>query len=484
MFTRMRGANIKSVVLDEIACALSRIALRPDDLILLGLSGGIDSVALLHALLDLRERFGFQLACAHLNHRLRGAESDRDEAFVRELCARLGVHLTVGVASGLDPAMANLEERARDARYDFLRNVSESIGSAYIALAHHGDDQAETVLLRLLRGTGVTGLCAMAPVGPAGARRLIRPMLGLRREQISAYVDACVVTFVSDSSNNSSAMLRNRVRHELMPLLERDYAPGLGGRLVELAGEMNEVADLLDGLARRELESRLSAACELDLSRFSELHPALQRALLRSYIAEVKGDLRRIGRAHVEAMRHLSLEGSPSGQLDLGAGWCASREYAKLRLTRYDVPQERGNFAVTLKIPGITMVERAGVEFSAELISIESAQVPCAASEALFDCDRLERGLTVRNFVPGDRIIPMGMRGSRKVKRMFIDRKLAKARRAVFPVVVMGERVAWLPGIARGDVALLTPDTRRVLRLIAMPSVACDKSPMLASSRA
>lgn len=475
------NTNITSVVTEEVGRALSRIAIRRGDLILLGLSGGLDSVALLHVLLELRQRFGYLVACAHLNHRLRGAESERDERFVRELCAGLGVDLTVGVASGLEPSMANLEERAREVRHTFLRRVADDLGAAHIALAHHADDQAETVLLRLLRGTGVTGLAAMAPAGPD---KLIRPMLALSLEQITEYLAARGASFVCDSTNSSPAMTRNRVRNELMPMLERDYAAGLRGRMIELASEMNEVADLLDGLARRELGAMLSADGGLDLPRLADFHPALQRALLRSFIAAVKGDLRGIGRAHIEMMRRLSLEGSASGRVDLGAGWRAQREYGKLRLTRNQTTEEVGRFAIALALPGITVIERAGVQFAAEVIPVEDAILPCAESEALFDYDRIEGELKVRNFSPGDRIMPIGLGGSRKVKRMFIDRKVPRVRRAIFPMVVTGSDIAWLPGIARGSVALVTRDTRQVLRLAVSPSVACNKSRMLPSSRA
>ncbi len=458
------------MVLDGVARVLERIALREGDLILLGLSGGPDSVALLHVLLELRDRFGYRVAAAHYNHRLRGAESERDEAFVRELCEKLGVDLRVGRASGLDRSMGNLEERARDLRHAFIRRVADDLDAAYIVLAHHADDQAETVLLRLLRGSGVSGLGAMAQIGP---RRLIRPMLALSRDEIAAYVVARGAAFVSDSSNNSSAILRNRVRNELMPMLERDYAPGFGRRLVELAGEMSEAADLIDGLARRELESRLHPDGGLDLSRFTELHRALQGAVLRAFIVLAKGDLRRIGRAHIEAMRRLILEGPPNGWLDIPGGWSVSREYDKLRLAPGQRTEEAGSFAVALTVPGSTIVECAGVEFVADVIPGDSAFRPCVESEALFDYDQIDQGLMVRNFTPGDRIFPVGLGGSRKVKRMFIDRKVPKARRAAFPVVTMGEAVAWLPGIARGSVALLTAATRRVLRLRAKPQVAC-----------
>ncbi len=466
------GKNIAGAVLDEVARALGRILLHPGDLILVALSGGPDSVALLHVLLELRERFGYRLAAAHFNHRLRGAESERDEAFVCDLCARLGIEPRVGIADGLDASMGNLEERARELRHAFLRDAADEMGAAYIALAHHADDQAETVLLRLLRGTGVTGLAAMASAGPA---RLIRPMLALSREDIVGYLGLRDAAYVVDSSNASSAMLRNRVRNELMPTLERDYAPGLRGRLVELAGEMGELDDLIDALARNELERRLGNRGELEIASFARLHPALQSAVMRSFIARIKGDLRGVGRAHIEAMRRLSLEGPPNGRLDLPGGWRVRREYGTLLFVQRKVTEEKKpRFAVGLAVPGMTVIDQAGVLFAAELVAADSAVLPGIKSEALFDCDQIELGMVARSFTPGDRIVPIGLGGSRKVKDIFIDSKLPREQRGTFPIVALGPDIAWLPGIARGSVALVTPNTRRVLRLRAKPLVACE----------
>ncbi|MGB6553645.1 MAG: tRNA lysidine(34) synthetase TilS, partial [Candidatus Binataceae bacterium] len=224
----------RNTVLSAISRSLERVRVSRDALILVALSGGADSVAMLHALIELRDLFGYRLAAAHLNHCIRGAESDRDEAFVRELCARLGIDLIVERAAGLDAAMPNLEEAARDARHDFLRRTAESLGAAHIALGHHRDDQAETVLLRMLRGAGIAGLGAMDEAGP---NRIVRPMLSVSREDIRSYLRAIGALFVEDSSNDSAALMRNRVRHELLPTLE-GYAPGVGARLAEFSGEM------------------------------------------------------------------------------------------------------------------------------------------------------------------------------------------------------------------------------------------------------
>src|SRR5713101_543462 len=265
----MRRESPNSVP-DAIAAALERAAIRPGATILVGLSGGADSVALMHALLDLRERFGMRIAAAHLNHRIRGLESDRDENFVREMCARLGIELNVARARGLDADSANLEERARDARYRFLNRAADALGADFIALAHHADDQAETVLMRMLRGAGSAGLAAMAERGPG---RLIRPMLGLFRAEILAYLRARGFAFVEDSSNRSSEILRNRIRTELVPMLERDYAPGLRRRLVEIAGEMRSVDDFMAAAASIEFAAMRSEDA-LDVARFPALAPA------------------------------------------------------------------------------------------------------------------------------------------------------------------------------------------------------------------
>ncbi len=276
---------------DSIAAAFNRAAIRPGATILVALSGGADSVALMHALLELRARFEMRIVAAHLNHRIRALESDRDENFVREMCARLGVELRVARARGLDADSANLEERARDARYRFLNSAADASGADYIALAHHADDQAETVLMRMLRGAGSAGLAAMAERGPT---RLVRPMLGLYRAEILAYLHARGIAFVEDSSNRSPEILRNRIRTELIPMLERDYAPGLRRRLVEIAGEMRSVDDFMNAAASIEFATMRSSEDALDIARFSALASALQMMVLRLYLAERTGSLRRI----------------------------------------------------------------------------------------------------------------------------------------------------------------------------------------------
>ena len=446
-----------------ILSALNRAAICPGATILVALSGGADSVALMHALLELRERFDLHVTAAHLNHRIRAFESDRDENFVREMCARLGVELRVARARGLDADSANLEERARDARYRFLNRAADALGAEYIALAHHADDQAETVLMRMIRGAGIAGLAAMSERGPG---RLVRPMLGLYRAEILDYLHLRGISFVEDSSNLSREILRNRIRNELIPMLERDYAPGLRRRIVEISGEMRSVDDFMNAAASIEFAAMRSNDDALDVAHFPTLAPALQMSVLRLYLSVRIGTLRRITRAHLEALRRLVLAGGPSDSIDLPGGWRAEREYHFLRINN-TVAASDEPFSVPLSLDGITIVEAAGYRFEASTIDVDAADVwPRDLHVALFDAAAItDAGLVVRNFIRGDRIHPLGMRGGRKVKDVFIDRKIPRLERRRFPIVTLAGEVAWLPGLARGRAALIGNATETVLRV-------------------
>src|SRR5260370_5860050 len=404
----------RNIVPDAIAEALQRIAIRRGAPLLIALSGGADCVALTNALLDLRERFDLLIAAAHMNHRIRPRESDRDEAFVHAMCERLRIELRVERADGLDAGSPNLEERARDARYLFLNRAADAIGADYIALAHHADDQAETVLMRIFRGAGIAGLAAMAERGPG---RLIRPMLALNRAQILAYLRERKIPFVEDSSNSSPEISRNRIRTELIPMLEREYAPGLRRRLTEVAGEMRAVDDFMISSASLELDAMQSADA-IAVARLATLAPALQMTVLRLFLASRMESIPRISRAHLEALPRLALAGRPSDSIDLPNGWRAAREYNLLRITN-TIPQGAETFSVPLNLDGVTIVEAAGYQFEASTIGTADApaSTPKDHRVALFDAAALaDSELLVRNFIRGDRINPLGMRGTHKVQ--------------------------------------------------------------------
>jgi len=456
----MMSRDARNTVPDAVAGALARMRVSRGALILVALSGGPDSVALVHALLGLRERFGYRIAAAHLNHALRGAESDRDSAFVRALCARLAIELTVERAAGLNPHAPNLEERAREARHEFLGRVADRIGAAHIALAHHAGDQAETVIMRMLRGAGAAGIGAMAESGPA---RLIRPMLTVGRSAILRYLEAIGAGFVEDTSNASTGPLRNRIRHELLPMLEREYAPGAARRLAALAAEMRLVDEFVVRAAERELAAMRAGESEFGLWRFATLDPALRAPLVRAFLRSSIGDLRGIGRAHVDAVVRLALDGPPNGEVVLPRGWRAQREYDRLRIDRI-ARTPAPKFAVPLAFDGTTEVRESGFVFDARVLARSDASIPPDDRHAVFDAGVIGgRSLVVRNFVAGDRIEPLGLGGTRKVKEVFIDRKVPRRRRASWPVVTLADEVVWLPGLSRAARARVTSATEIVL---------------------
>ncbi len=445
-----------------VTAALERSAVERDSLILAAVSGGADSVAMLRALHELAPRAGLRLAAAHLNHRLRGSESDRDEAFVRDLCRRLGVALEVGHADTLATGMPNLEEAARDARHDFLRRAAGRVGASHIALAHNTGDQAETVLMRLLRGAGVAGLGAM---GESGAGLIVRPMLTLERATIESYLRAIGQPWIEDSTNASPAMLRNRIRGQLLPYLEREYAPGLSGRLVELGAEMRAVDAYLSRAAEVELLGIRRADGALDLAGFASIDPALKPVLMRRYVAQALGGLRRVSRTHIDALLQMVAAGPPNGALALPGGWRALRDYSRLSIVQ-GACAIAAPFSVPIALDGDTVVDAAGYRFVASVMARDEAAMPADPMTALFDVREVTgRTLVARNFSPGDRIAPLGMRGTRKVKDVFIERKLARSERAKFPIVAADGAILWLPGLVRSGSALVTDWTEAVLRL-------------------
>jgi tRNA(Ile)-lysidine synthase len=455
-------------VVAAVAAALARAEVRRGASIVVGLSGGGDSAALTSVLVEVGGELGIRIVAGHLNHRLRGSESDRDEEFVRMMCARLGIEAIVERAEGLGASMskANLEERARDVRREFLGRVADRVKADFVALGHNRDDQAETVLMRLMRGAGAAGMSAMAERGPG---RLIRPLLSISRAEIREFIAARGIAFVEDSSNASRDILRNRIRIELIPMLEREYAPGLGGRLAEVAGEMRALDELAGEIAARELDAMRVGGGALEVSGFGAVNRAVQAVAIRRWLRERMGSLRRISRAQVESIRRLVLDGGPSDSIDLPGGWRAEREYNLLRLSQAKIEREIGadaGFSVAIAAEGVTLVEAAGIRFEASRIAASAASMPRSLSVAMFDAAKIaDAGLVARNFMKGDRICPMRMAGTRKVHDVFVDRKVPRARRGRYPVVTVGDAIAWIPGLVRANCALVTEATAAVVRV-------------------
>lgn len=423
------------------------------DGVVAALSGGPDSTALLCLLLDVQSEWQLRIHGAHLNHGLRGAEADRDEVFVREQCRRLGVPLT-SARAGAPPESENLEQWAREARYGFLQQVRSDLGFGKIATGHTRNDLAETFLMRLLRGSGLTGLACLRPVREGG---LIRPMIALTRENVLAYVEQCGEPFREDSSNLDTGRIRNRLRHELIPLLERKYNPRIIERLAVTADLVRDDEDRLASSAASAMEQlsvergedgSLTVGCADLLG----LPAALARRIVRQVISECQGQghLRRIDRSHVEAVLRLAASGDRGEKrMDLPGTIGVRAAYGKLVIGNLPRPEVPERWSVALEIPGRTLFEPCGLEILATIGPGPdvTAGWPDPRTTVLLDAEAASiEGLVLRSCRPGDRYCPAGAPGRRKLGRMLIDDRVPRQNRQLVPVLTAGDEPIWLPG--------------------------------------
>lgn len=388
--------------------------ISPGDEIVCAVSGGADSTALLFALYLLRGKFQFTLRAAHFNHHLRGDESDRDEAFVRALCDRYDIPLSVG-AGEIKAGKKGLEAAAREARYAFFATLPGKI-----ATAHTADDNAETVLLHLVRGTGLKGLGGIAPVN----RNLIRPMLSVTRDDVMAFLEEYCLEHMSDSSNDADDFLRNRLRHRIMPIL-REENPKIGENLSAMA--------LLLRQDEAYLQRQAEKVATLAVAPLREMHGALRGRVIEAFL-KAQG-VREPENRHIAAVEELIFSAKPSARANLPGGVTVERCYDILR-----VAEREQRVSVTLTCPGETVVEALGVK----ILCRPATQIVNTAE--IFTL-RPQGKIVLRSRRSGDEIRLSG--GTKSLKKLFIDRKIPASRRWAVPVLAddRGVLAVWPFGV-------------------------------------
>ncbi|PRR73908.1 tRNA lysidine(34) synthetase TilS [Neomoorella humiferrea] len=436
--------------------------LEPGDKVVVGVSGGPDSLALLHVLNTLREEFCCTLHVAHLNHCLR-PDAEADAEYVRKLAAEWGLEATIegrDVAAYQRAKHLSLEEAAREVRYSFLQEVAAAVGATKIAVGHQADDQAETVLLNLLRGSGLTGLKAMVP----RRGQIIRPLLFISREEIEEYCQRQGINPRRDFTNEDLTLRRNKIRHLLLPFLAREFNPAIIRALSRTAVILQEEEEILAGLAKEAFNGLLKEKDRdgknlvLNRQKMLTMPVGLQRRVLR-LAASALG--RTVDFEQVEGAREAALRGgviSWPGHLKVEA-----RETELV----FILPQEKARFDGFfhyLQVPGLTPIPEAGWAIRAEVTAPPSV-FSGGEDEAWLDWDKIHRPLIVRNWRPGDKFHPLGMVGRKKLQDFFSDIRFPVARRRLVPVIVCGEHIAWVAGLRLADDFKITPATRRALHL-------------------
>ena len=396
--------------------------------LLVGLSGGADSVALLHLLLD----EGCQVMAVHVNHGLRGAESDGDEAFVRALCAKLNVPL---LAYRAMPPENPGEVWAREARYGFFRQAMQVSGADALALAHHRDDQAETLLLHLLRGTGLTGLTGMRPDAEVGGMRILRPLLACSREELRDYLRQKGASWREDASNADPRYLRNAVRHELLPVMER-LASGAAERMANTAALLAEDEAALNALAADFLAANPGSA--LALTALQSQPAGLQKRILRTWWTAVAAprEERSLSAAQTDAL-HALVNAPASARCNLPGGWHGQRGWTHLHLIS---PEKALSIPETpaADCPLLTVEPFTGDPGDGQ----GSQAIPRAW---LAEC-------TVRSRRTGDYIRPFGMNGTQTLQDYFTNRRIDAAFRDRVPLLCRGSEVLLAGGVGAGEV--------------------------------
>jgi tRNA(Ile)-lysidine synthase len=445
------------------------------------LSGGADSVALLYALRELAEAERFHVVGAvHLNHQLRGADADADAEFCRSLAARLDVPIDVeraDIARLARESATSVEHAAHIARHTFFERAAARLGAAVVAVAHTKDDQAETFLLRLLRGAGPRGLSGMHPRSGI----VVRPLIETPRSDVRESLRVAGIAFREDASNADLSIPRNRIRHELLPLLDARFSPGVVEVLDREAAIAREDAEYLEAQARAaaaRLVVRTARGVEIDADALMAEPIAVARRVIRYAQQMAAGAGHFIGFDAGEAVRRFVVSKS-TGQLDL-PGHRANRRGTAIVLTPSrgrEKPAPQADFLYQLEVPGEVAIPEAACAISAASSAVPAGRLAREmwhlagrSDEAVIEARRLVGPLAVRNRRPGDAFRPLGMSGRKTLQDFFVDAKIQRLEREITPVIVdFAGQIVWIAGLALAEEFRVTEATKDVVILKRLP---------------
>lgn len=448
--------------------------LLPGETIVVGLSGGNDSTALLHILVALNKNYhyGWKLHAVHLNHCFRGEEARQDALYAQELCEQLEVpfHLfEFDVPAYMEQTGMGGQEASREVRYGFYRKVAEEQGATKLALAHHADDQVETILFRFVRGTRLDGLSGMPKRRwlEEGRIELVRPLLPNTRQELEAYCRENGLSPREDSSNRSRKYKRNLLRLDVMPLLAQ-VNERYREHILEAAEAIGQDQSFLERLAKEQLQSVMIVQKQgeivIDNDKFQKCDVALQRRMITLILGYVSKQTEWSSQ-HVEAVLHLSSGSRPSAELHLPEQLLVSRVYGRIHFCPRGREERIHMYCYELPVPGTAWIAESGVWVHTSYLERPMDWERLPENEAVFDADRLPGPLYLRNRKPGDRLALFGSGTEKKLKELLIDAKVPRAWRDRLPLLAAGDVVIWVPGVRRSAVAPVSEQTRRFLHV-------------------
>lgn len=452
--------------------------LSAGDKVVVGVSGGPDSVVLIHLLYRLKAKYKLDIWAAHLNHCIRGEEAKEEERWVKRFACDLGIPV---ISECIDvPLLAKkkgigLEFTARQARYSFLEHIANKVGANKIAMGHTASDQAETVLMRLIRGSGVDGLAGIPPV----RGRIIRPLIQTFRWEIEKYCKEHDLSPKQDSSNRDFSFLRNRIRFKLIPYLSSRYNPCMVEVLLHTADLLQIDKDFLEDIAvrarKRVTRKKTGGEVVVNAKRFFQLHLSLQRRIIRNIIQELKGNLEGIEYNHIFQILSLK-EASGTKMIDLPDNLKVIKQYNEIIFKK---DKDLSPFFSTyLNVPGRTKLPQLNMVFESKILLRPPSRFSRDKNRIYIDLDKIAdlHSLFVRPRKEGDRFRPFGMRGEKKLKDFFIDLKVPRYQRDKIPILLSGDKIVWVVGYRMDDRFKVEDATKKVLKIKVITDVTSGRN--------
>lgn len=451
----------------------------PQDKIIVAVSGGADSVCLLDVLNYLKRRLRLFLVVAHVNHGIRGKESDNEAHFVRLKSYHFNLpfeQLSISVPSIAREKNLSIEQTGRILRYQFFKDLLKKYQAQKIALGHHMDDQVETILMRMIRGSGLQGLRGI----PQVRSHFIRPLIESSRSEIEAYCHRCKIQYCVDSSNKEPKYLRNKIRHQLIPLLTEQYNSSVIRHLIQLQtivqDELNFLEDITKQFYLKVIKKELPFGIVLDNQKLSNLPTALQRRVIRMGLQYISIYLSDIQFNHIESIRQLCMDSKGEKNLDLPNGIRVRKVYQDLEIidgnkyTTFRATEKQNNWEYKLPICCTQYYPKLGIKMMTKLVELPGNQAKYIANtkkEIVFlDYDKLILPLKIRNRRPGDRFIPLNSQFVKKVKSYFIDQKIPRYQRdEIILVTDNNNRIVWITEFQLDDRFKITEQTKRILSI-------------------
>lgn len=452
------GVNMREKVINTIE---KYNMIERGDRIIVGFSGGPDSVSLLHVLNSIKELYDIKLYAVHINHMIRGDEALRDEEYAKSFAKSLGIPFYIkreGVLEFADKNKMSSEEAGRFIRYSFFDETAKRVGANKIALAHNMNDQAETMIMRFIRGAGIGGLSGIKPVRDG---RYIRPIIECSRDEIEEYCRENNLNPVIDSTNKESIYIRNRIRLEVIPYIKKYFNPNIVESLYKTSEVLRDEDEYINYAAAHEYE-RIRAEKGIYIDKFNLLHIAIKRRIIRELIKTVKGNLNGIESKHVEECIELIKKGVTGKSISLPGDIEGAVQYSIFKIERRI---ERHGYEYSLPIPGILEINEENIVICTKVIDNNIGIYKDSKFIKYFDYDKIDSGLKIRTRKEGDFIYPDGMTGSKKIKNIFIDKKISRSERDRIPLVAKGNEILWIFGIRDTRNYKVDENTRRILEI-------------------